>query len=306
MLKNVICPDGREVPVPQCLAGNCPHPYRCRPLSYIRVCLAERIWDGTPSVTQLINGTRFAYLKITEDYSEKIGAGVFKVLGTSAHAALDDEDGVSFVEEKFTHDMISGTADRIEEQPNGEMWLIDHKVVGSYKVSKALGMVRVREQVKDENGNQEYYKSGAKKGQPKERWAYVLDITQADRRDWTLQLNYYRIMVEAQTGYKISRLKIHAIVRDGGTMAARQRMVDQNDYYMDIDILPNDTVIAYFRFKRDKLLSALETKTLPAPCTKEECWDGRKCANPDYCPVRDKCLEHGDNPWVGSDTTEDE
>lgn len=305
MLKNVICPDGGLVPVEQCKRGDCPHPTRCRPLSFLRLCLEEREWKGVPSVTQLINGTRYAMLKIKSDYNERFDNGVFKVLGTSAHAALDEEDGVSYTEETFEHDGVSGTADRIEQQPNGEMWLIDHKVVGSFKIAKALGVVKVRENVLDANGNQEYFKSGAKKGQPKTRNAYVLDVKQADRKDWTLQLNYYRIMVERTLGYKIARLKIHAIVRDGNTMAAKSYMVNDKDYYFDIDILPDDTVLAYFNHKKQMLLDALDGHIVPPPCSPSECWDGRKCKSDDYCPMRQACIAMGDNPWIGAGDDEE-
>ena len=305
-LKNVICPDGKRVPVEQCLAGNCPNPTRCRPLSFLRVCLSERKWAGVPSVTQLISGTRYAAFKILKDYDESASSGVFKALGTTVHAALDDEDDVSFVEEHFELNDIGGTADRIEAQPNGEMWLIDHKVVGSYKVSKALGYVDARENVLDDAGNQVYFKSGAKKGQPKTRKIVVLDVKQADRKDWTLQLNYYRIMVEHRLGYKISRLKIHVSVRDGGTMAATMRMVTKHDYYIDIDIIPDDTVLAYFEYKKKKLLDAVDGHTVPGPCSAHECWDGRKCKSDDYCPVRNYCIAMGDNPFVGAADDEEE
>ena len=306
MLKNVICPDGSLVLAAECKAGRCPHPHRCRPLSFLRACLAEREWKGVPSVTQLISGTRYAYLKIVSDYNEKPQSGIFKVLGTSAHAALEDEDNVSFTEEAFTHDGVSGVTDRIEEQPNGDMFVIDYKVCGSFKIAKALGMVKVRENVLDEQGNQTYFKSGAKKGQPKTRNVYVLDVTQADRRDWTLQLNYYRIMVEKALGVKIAKLKIHAIVRDGGTVAALSRMVTESDYYFDIDILPDDTVLSFFHFKRDALLRALETKTMPAPCSAHESWDGRKCKDHSYCPMRETCIANGDNPYTGANTDDEE
>ena len=306
MLKNVICPDGKRVPVEQCKRGDCPNPTRCRPLSFLRLCLEEREWKGIPSVTQLINGTRYSYLKIRSDYDESFDSAVYRVLGTSAHAALDEEDNVSYTEEQFEHDGVSGTADRIEQQPNGEMWLIDHKVVGSFKVAKALGYVKVRENVLDAAGNQEYFKTGARKGQPKTRWATVKDITKADRKDWTLQLNYYRIMVEKTLGYKIAALRIHAIVRDGNTMAAKSYMVDKKDYYLEIDILPDDTVLAYFNHKKQMLLDALDGHIVPPACSASECWDGRKCKNQDYCPMRQACIEMGGNPWIAADTDEEE
>lgn len=306
MLKHVICPNGDHVLAEECKAGKCPQPHRCRPLSFLRACLEEREWKGLPSVTQLISGTRYAYLKIVSDYDEKPQSSIFKVLGTSAHAALDDEDGVSFTEESFTHEGVSGVTDRIEEQPNGDLFIIDYKVCGSFKVAKALGMVKVKENVLDENGNQTYFKSGAKKGQPKTRNVYALDITQADRRDWTLQLNYYRIMVEKALGVKIAKLKIHAIVRDGGTVAALSRMVSELDYYFDIDILPDETVLAYFRFKRDALLNALDQGKMPAPCNAHESWEGRKCKDPAYCPMRDTCIANGDNPYTGANTDDEE
>lgn len=37
------------------------------PLSYIVQAIDERNWEGTPSVTQCLNGTREEFLKLTTD-----------------------------------------------------------------------------------------------------------------------------------------------------------------------------------------------------------------------------------------------
>ena len=306
MIKNVICPSGRKVPATECLAGRCPDPHRCRPLSFIIAALSERTWNGIPSVTQLISGTRYSWLKLTTDYDLSPATECYKVLGTSVHAGLEEEDSVSFTEERFEHESISGQADRIEIQPNGDLFLIDYKVVGSYKIATAIGMVKAKEPIVDEKGNPVYFKSGARKGQQKTRTVYVLDPSKQDRMEWALQLNYYRIMAEAALGEKISGLRIHAIVRDGGTIAALSRGVKEKDYFFEIDILPDDIVLSYFKQKRDRLVDAMNGALIPPPCSEREAWEGRKCKDIAYCPMRDKCVAMGDNPYMAADSEEEE
>lgn len=115
---------------------------RCAPISYLRIAGAVREWKGIPSTTQMLNGTREEYLKITEDYSIIPDKRAFAALGTKTHAALDSEDNLSFSEERLFDETGSGQMDRLELQENGEWWLIEEKTSGSRKVAQAMGLVK--------------------------------------------------------------------------------------------------------------------------------------------------------------------
>lgn len=290
MLRWFICPDKEKTEVSDCISGKCRMGNRCAPLGYLQLCARQRKWDGTPSVTQLIDGTRKQFLMIRTDYAEDPKDCAWKVLGTKSHAGLDEDNDLSFTEEKFVEDGISGTADLIEQQPNGDMWLIDYKVSGSYKVAQALGIVKVEREKLDEHGNVLKYKNG----KPQKDVEWVVDPLKRDVDDWALQLNAYRLLVEKQ-GFKITALKIFTIVRDGRTYVAEGRGVKDPYAYIDIPMKTDEEVREYFNGKRDVLVSAMDSGNVPAPCSPSETWSGRKCNG--YCPVKDECLKYG-NPYI--------
>ena len=131
------------------------------------------------------------------------------------------------------------------------------------------------------------YKSGAKKGEKRTRKEPKL-TGNVDNKDVELQLNNYRIMLE-NAGFKVEKILVEAIVRDGGTVAARSRGITENGYLIPIRILPDKEVQEYFQRKAEALKVALETG-LCEKCTSEERWEDRKCQN--YCDVARHC-EYG-------------
>ena len=298
MLKGFICPDGNRVDTEECLAGRCRMKTRCAPLGYLQLCAKQRPWDGKPSVTQLISGTRQQYLMLKHDFDEDPRDCAWKVLGTKSHSGLDDENSLSFTEEKMSWEGITGTTDLVEEQPNGDLWLVDYKVSGSFKVASAIGMVKKEKILLDEAGNERKYKNGKTM---KETW-YEMDLTRADIRDWQLQLNAYRLFFEKDTGFKITALKIFTVVRDGKTYVADGRGITEPYYYIDVPMLPDEEVEKYFSQKRDLLLLAVNSDTPPPPCSSHETWEGRKCKG--YCAVKDRCCELG-NPYITSEMPEE-
>ena len=158
------------------------------------------------------------------------------------------------------------------------MTLYDYKTAGSYKVMQALGIVMV------DVPTGEIYKTGEKKGQPKTR--KEPQNGQPDMREWELQLNDYRIKLESQ-GFAVKDMYIEAIVRDGGTIAARSRGIIQKAYLIPVRRMPDEEVKTYFKIKADALQSALATEVIPPPCTDEECWERRKCKA--YCTAWEHC-----------------
>ena len=291
MIKWIKCPDGGKAVKEECLAGHCRLGRRCAPVVYLQLVCRERVWKGIPSVTQLLQGTREAYLKITSDFTADPQGATFRVLGTRGHTALDTDNDLSFTEEHFEGQLIQGTADLLEKQENGEWWLIDHKTAGSFKVAKALGLVKHEEPILNEDGTPAKHKNG----KPKKNISWVitpesLKEREKDIRDWIFQLNAYRIEMEKALGEDISRLFIFAVVRDGGTFSATNRGVTENFYYIPIPMVNNDIVTSYFSMKRQMLLAALDNKEPPIECSPEECWNGRKC---EMCEVAEACAKIG-------------
>ena len=282
-LINFICPDSNTILVADCLKeGGCRMGERCATRSYLRLVSQERQWNGKPSTTQLIRGTREAYLLLTSGYSVSPDSRAFMIHGTKGHSVLESaEDDLSFLEEKFdgANTEETGISDVVEIE-NGKTILADYKTSGSYKVAKCLGFKTI------EKETDEVYKSGKRKGEKKTIKELVRDTSFEDRWEWELQLNKYRIEWEKRYG-KVDELKIQCIVRDGGTYIARSRGVFRNIYYFRLKMLPDDFVLSYFKQKRDALLYALESNKMPPICDKKENWDGLKCQR--FCSVAEFC-----------------
>lgn len=269
------CPSGEEIRFEACL-NKCQLGQRCISKRTLRMIASQRPFSGTPSTTQLLKGTREAYLEITRTgYSLDPLGELFRVLGSKAHAYLEEFTDNELSEERLHDSVASGAFDFYD--PEGDT-LVDTKTWGSYKVMQALGY----RQISVATG--EYYKSGAKKGQAKYRKETVLG--EPDMKDTEIQLNHYRMLLE-EAGFPVREMYVEAIVRDGGTIAARSRGIDKNGYLIPVKRLDDAEVMEYLTAKRDALMYAIATGEMPAPCTPEERWEGRKCQN--YCRVSRFC-----------------
>jgi len=236
----------------------------------------QREWKGEPSTTQLLKGTREAYLEITQTgYSLDPMGELFRVLGSKAHAFLEEFTDNELTEERLHDDIGSGQFDFYDPE---DCSLYDTKTWGSYKVMKALGF----KQETVETG--EFFKSGPRKGLAKTKKIVVR--AEPDMRDTEIQLNHYRMMLEA-AGFEVKSMAVEAIVRDGGTYMAIGRGVDKNGYLIPVKRLPDEEVRSYLQTKRDNLIWALDTGCTPESCSDEESWDGRKCSG--YCRVARFC-----------------
>lgn len=116
-----ICPGGNRVNICDCLQS-CPNAAqmpagRCLPTRTLRLIAEQRPWEGKPSTTQLLKGTREAYLEITCDYPMDPQGELFRILGTRAHAALDTATGDNELGEIRLHDdMASGKFDFYDKE----------------------------------------------------------------------------------------------------------------------------------------------------------------------------------------------
>ena len=108
------CPDSVNVTHAACLAG-CRMGSRCMTKPTLQAMSHQRSVDAPPSTTELIKGTRQAYLqRVTDYYSDPQGLA-FALLGQKAHAKLEHEDSdTSILEERFKEGGITGIADCFE------------------------------------------------------------------------------------------------------------------------------------------------------------------------------------------------
>lgn len=255
------CPDGVTTPITECLEA-CPNKQgRCLSLPTLYDVGHDREWMGKPSTTQLLNPTRQEYLKITRDYAIAPKSRAFALLGTRHHRQLEvvakKIEGIE-AELKLKSPEVSGILDLLEPDPLQEGYYIlwDYKTWGSYSLALQLGL----------KNNGEY-----------------------EQRQTQLQLNNYRILVE-ELNFKISQMKIQCTVRDGHTKSAYWNGIEDTIVVLPIDFLPDDEVKEYFSRKREALLTALDTNTMPGLCDYEERWKGRRCKG-DLCPVHPYCPE---------------
>ena len=272
------CPDKQVVEIESCLK-NCRMGSRCLSIPTLRLIAEQRPWTGKPSTTQLLKGTREAYLQIVKDDLVMAPKDqLFRILGTKSHAILEGYTENELSEERLSSDVATGAFDLYDPESKT---LYDYKTWGSYKVAMALGI----EMVDVETGG--VYKTGAKKGQPKTRKEPRL-TGKVDNKEVELQLNHYRIMLE-DAGFPVEQILVEAIVRDGNTIAATSKGITENGYLIPVRRLDDDEVIFYFTMKAENLKHALETGETEK-CTSEERWNDRKCQK--YCDVAKHC-EHG-------------
>jgi len=274
-LSRFICPDDQEVLITQCIT-QCRMKERCAPMPYLRACADYRVWTGAPSVTQLIKGTREAYLLIKEEYAVRPENEAFALFGTGIHKALEEyssQDDYSELDTKMELNgiTITGTADYLQKE--GDYFtLIDYKTSGAFKIKKALGMKKRTETLV--NGS-------------KRTW-YELVPQDADMDEWVYQINMYRIMIEREMPEVcINKQNVFAIARDGGLKATRDYGIESNIYTIPVPIINEEIVLDYFSRKAKRLMDAVDRDELPPLCEPNECWHGRKCAK--YCNVFQYC-----------------
>ncbi len=254
---------------------------RCAARPYLRLSASDRPWTGKPSTTALIQGTMLAKLKIENDYEASPDGRAFMTHGTSVHAKLQTFSDPCCLQE-FSLDGgevgITGIPDILEVE-DGVSTLWDIKTTGSYKAAAAMGIHVVVEPTGV------LYKSGPRKGQSRTRKTLKQSVSEVDRWEWLLQLNWYRMLIEAMH-FQVDKMKVLCIVRDGGTWIAHSRGVFRNIYYFEIPRIPDERIMAYFQRKKADLFHALE-HGWDDPCTSSENWNGIRCTR--YCDVAQFC-----------------
>lgn len=287
------CPDGKTIPVEECLVG-CSH--RCLTLPTLQLIAKERKWSGTPSTTQLLNGTMLEFLKITKDYVVDPQDRAFMLAGTIHHKKLEEvAKELGLPAEVGLTDEERDIFDLLEPEiilptgkvkyPTGGWILTDYKLWGSFRVAKALGIIEVGK-VPDPSGAK-YKVSGrwGKAGEVKMIPKFEQHPELANLWDAELQLNSYRLKLE-EKGLGVTKMQLQITVRDGSLVVALSRGVEKNIYLIKVQRLDDIEVGDYFGGKELALYAALKDGW-SMPCDERECWDGARCKG--YCEVAEWC-----------------
>lgn len=274
-----ICPSGQRVRITECLRS-CSK--RCMFLPTLRAVANSLDRNITePTVTELIAGSRETYLKKTSAYAVDPASVLYALQGQAIHSINEvNTQGAILSEERLKDEITSGQFDlfgKILDADDGVLG--DLKITSSFKLMKALGIYKV----KVDTG--EVYKSGLKKGQTKFKSELRYDGVR-DLLDWAIQLNYYRMLLEA-SGFNVSRMYVQAICRDSSLRIAQERGIDKSVYLIPINKISDHWLNRYFQHKAKILRSAIATKTLPPICSHRERWGNKKCLN--YCAARENC-----------------
>jgi hypothetical protein len=287
------CPDKEKVTFQECftecrLKDELPCG-RCKALPFLRKVSLQREWTGEPSTTQLIGGTREAWLKITRPYYINPEDRVFALLGTQVHGVLEKfGTGDNFSEERLRDEICSGAFDFYDGETQT---LLDYKTWGSYKVAQALGIKAIEVSVFDENGNPVLFKTGARKGQQKTRKEYIYGdaVTRTiGILETSIQMSNYRDKLKEilPNGYTVKNMAVQVISRDAGLMVSAMRHIEEKAPLIPVNGISKHWIDRYLSRKKELLFDALEQDYSPL-CRKRDRWDGRKC--PKYCDVSEAC-----------------
>ena len=282
------CPDQEIIEIAQCLQ-HCRLESRCATKPYLRLIGYDREFKGI-SPSSAGNGPRLIYLKAVKDYTVDPQERVWAAFGTSTHEKLSIHAFTHNVlsEEQLTDEQMKGIPDCLEEDEDkpGYYILTDYKSWGSFKVAKALGVVK-SEEILLEDGEPVLLKSGKNKGQPKTKDVFDIDESTRDLRSEELQINRYRIFFESY-GFPISKMQIQTVSRDGGTYVSRSRGIDKNMYIIPIDFLPDHDVLYFYDHLASEVDQAFEHGFVRR-CDEWESWEGRRCNG--FCEVKQFCDE---------------
>jgi hypothetical protein len=291
-----ICPDFQTITFQECfkecrLKTDLPCE-RCKALPFLRRASKQREWTGEPSTTQLLIGTREAWLKIKRDYYINPDDKVYALLGTQVHSVLDRFGyGDHLTEERLRDEICSGAFDFYDGETQT---LYDYKTWGSYKVMQALGISCVEVPETDENGEVVLKKAGKNKGEPKTRKIWVNGDT-ATRAvallETSIQLSNYRDKLRKilPEGYAVKKMAVQVISRDSGLMVSTQRGIEEKAPLLPVNGISSYWVSKYLSRKKELLLTYLDKNKIPPLCRKKETWNGKKCQQ--YCEVKEQCLQ---------------
>lgn len=278
-----ICPDGKKCDIKECLKqcrlyGDF-EAERCLPIPTLLAVAEQREWKDKPSTTQLINGTRETFLRITKDYAVLPEDMIWAIFGTGVHKVLEEHTPQErfICEERFHDDYSSGIPDLYDKESG---FLYDYKTYGSYKTAKVMGLKKIRIPILDEQGKQRKYGNG------RPMFDNQFIIGRKSRADLAYQLNDYRCKLEAH-GNLVHKMVTQILTRDGGTYIAKDRGINKNACTVIVNKISDRWIKLYMKTKAERLKHALETGEMPPPCNHRETWGGLKCER--FCQVWEYC-----------------
>lgn len=255
-LAGFICPDGQKVNKELCLQGcrlqeSLPAG-RCKAVPFLRRAARDKTFEGLPSTTQLLAGTRETLLKITRDYYIDPDRKTAAIIGTGVHSALwrllESEKG----EETLISELLHGTYDLYDPHTKT---LYDYKTWGVWKLAKIIH------------------------GTAEQKADALFEVT--------LQMHQYRLLLTKKyPSIQIENVAVQVISRDANTRQAESRGIQQMSPLILLPDMPDSLINEYFEYKAEKLQLALKQDWAP-PCTDRETWEGRKCNR--YCDVKELC-----------------
>lgn len=254
-----ICPDGEKVLTDKCLkecrlkdslpAG------RCKAKPFLKRAASQREWNGTPSVTQLLNGVRESFLKITHDYYIDPEKKTAAMIGTQVHNMLYKLAETEYAEETIIDDILSGTYDFYD--PENET-LIDYKTWGAWKIVKILNDER-----------------------PHERSEALFDVV--------MQMTRYKMLIKSRyPELPIKRIAVQVISREVNLQHAIKKGVEQGSPLIILPEVDETLVEKYFQLKAEMLKQAIEQNWAPL-CNSRENWNEKKCSS--FCEVKNACMQ---------------
>lgn len=285
-----VCPDWNSCSIDECLKecrlkDQLPAE-RCLSLRTLMAIAEQRVWNGVPSTTQLLRGTREAYLCLTTEYEVDPQDMLFALYGTKVHAKLEEYEPEGSSSEIRLFDEISSGA--YDFYMNGVLY--DLKTYGSYAVAKTLGIHAI--EVPDGFYKTTHKDGKFKKGDPKFKKVFV-EGGRKKRFDLAVQLNDYRMKLQNIAKLPVHKMICEMLVRDGGTFVAKNRGVMQRGCLAVINKISDIWIERYMRIKWHLLKWHLDNKTLPPVCRPKERWydskTGKSLKCSTFCHARHNC-----------------
>ena len=312
-----VCPDGAQIKFEDCLNGcriadQFPT-RRCKATPYLRRLAHVRVWNGHPSTTQLLKGTREAWLDITRDYYFDPDSRAYAFSGTFGHGILEKfasgED--EKFEERLRDDICSG---KFDFYSGDEGILYDYKMWGGYKLQQALGIKEDYKWIPRRNKQGVImfkYVDGEKKVAYWDKEPVLTMGHEVTRifglLDTAIQLSDYRDKLKKilPEGYEVKQLAVQAICRESSKKALKTRGIPSAAPVIIVNGISSHWVSRYMQRKRDLLLKAIEDDYSP-PCRRADRWYPNekkdasfaqrikcmKCSS--YCSLFEFCKEIGE------------
>lgn len=245
-----ICPDEQKVVKEDCF-NKCRMGRRCHSIAFLMEAgYSLPYFKNKLAVTQILAPFRITYLRLKTMYYIVPDNRVGLVLGSWIHKGLAAHGTKIIQGNKIAGENDSGSFDALEPD-------CQHKgqyVLSESKVTRAAYYDGTKGTLRDD--------------------AY---------KQLSLQINNYRIKCE-DAGYPISRMQAELLLKDRPVEAISKTQI------VDIPVLPDEYVNAYFKERAQQLLHYLTTDTIPPKCNNDESWDGKKCQF-NFCEVAENCKE---------------